>query len=45
MKKFIFGLTLFLPIISNAQPKWELADVFITNKDKGEIDLHWRAYI
>ncbi|WP_180134389.1 hypothetical protein [Acinetobacter sp. YH12071] len=37
MKKFIFGLTLFLPIISNAQPKWELADVFITNKDKGEI--------
>jgi hypothetical protein len=37
MKKFIFGFTLFLPIISNAQPKWELADVFITDKNKGEI--------
>ena len=37
MKKLILGFTLFLPIISNAQPKWELADAVITNKDKGEI--------
>ena len=37
MKKFILGLCLSLPILSHAAPKWELANVFITNKDKGEI--------
>ena len=36
MKKFILGLCLSLPILSHAAPKWELANVFITNKDKGE---------
>jgi len=37
MKKLILAISLFLPMISNAQPKWELINVYIEDASKEQI--------